>query len=431
MNRRRRMTMLAASSVSALALAAVPSAMANLPGSDFDAGDGNLVLNDEALDWVNAPNLAKAVDITPAADDDSFGQGTKEDTEVPTVVDGSIPPNKSDLTRFYVANNTQNNDEFLYLAWERVQEPSGTTNMDFEFNQSTTLSSNGVTPVRAAGDVLIKYDLAQGGVNPILGYHLWVASGPKSLCEAANATPCWGKVQSLAGNFEGAINTEVVTDPIPPDNPRELSVRTFGEAAINLTDSGLLPADACAGFSSAYLKSRASDSFTAAVKDFIAPIPVSIDRCGAIKVTKTRKHAADGPGDHPHAGVDFTVNGVTKTTDASGVACFDNLAPGSYTVHEVVPAGYNGEADKTVTVDNAAKCSDSPYTGETVSFHNTPLTDLTVSVNSQVTGGTNSKITCSAAPTPADTTPDAFDDTSETAVDLEPGTYTCTVVIDP
>ncbi len=31
-----------------------------------------------------------------------------------------------------------------------------------------------------------------------------------------------------------------------------------------------------------------------------------------------------------------------------------------------------------MTVDNAAKCSDATYVGETVSFHNTPLTDLTI-----------------------------------------------------
>jgi polyphosphate glucokinase len=35
-----------------------------------------------------------------------------------------------------------------------------------------------------------------------------------------------------------------------------------------------------------------------------------------------------------------------------------------------------GEGDKTVTVNNQASCSDSPYGGETVSFSNTPLTDL-------------------------------------------------------
>jgi Prealbumin-like fold domain len=146
---------------------------------------------------------------------------------------------------------------------------------------------------------------------------------------------------------------------------------------------------------------------------------------GAIKVTKTRKHAADGSGDHPHAGVNFTVNGVTRATDANGVACFDGLQFGSYTVHETVPAGYAGEADKTVIVDNAATCADNPYGGEAVSFHNTPLTNLTVSVDSQVPGGTSSTIACGVA------SAGPGDDITATANDLVPGTYTCTIVIDP
>lgn len=123
---------------------------------------------------------------------------------------------------------------------------------------------------------------------------------------------------------------------------------------------------------------------------------------GAIKVTKTRKHAADGSGDKPHAGVSFTVNGVTKVSDANGQACFDGLNFGAYTVTE------------------------------TVTFHNTPLSDLTVSVNSQVTGGTSSSIVCKDS---SDNTvidkPLTNDDVSGTASDLEPDTYTCTVVIDP
>jgi hypothetical protein len=147
---------------------------------------------------------------------------------------------------------------------------------------------------------------------------------------------------------------------------------------------------------------------------------------GAIKVTKTRKHAADGPGDHPHSGVDFTVNGVTHTTDANGVACFGGLQFGDYTVHETVPAGYQGEADKTVTVDNAATCADNPYGGEAVSFHNTPLTNLSVSVDSQVPGGTSSTIDCGATASAG-----PGDDITASATDLAPGTYTCTVVIDP
>jgi hypothetical protein len=149
---------------------------------------------------------------------------------------------------------------------------------------------------------------------------------------------------------------------------------------------------------------------------------------GAILVTKLRKHAADGPGDHPQAGVDFTVNGVTKTTDANGQACFDGLQFGSYTVHETTPVGYHGEADKTVVVDNTASCSNATFVGETVTFHNKPLTNITLSVDSQIDGGTSSTIDCGGGAT-GTTGPNG--DGSVSRNDLEPGTYTCTVVIDP
>jgi hypothetical protein len=649
--------------MTAVFLLVIGSAVANLPLSSFDAGDGNLVVNDEAKDWANIgidcpPGSVKGcgLDKPTGQTDDSFGQGTKEDTPAPVVVDGSIPNNKSDLLRFYVANERENNKEFLYLAWERVQEPNGTTNMDFEFNKrqctpggsDPDCSANGLTPIRSEGDVLIKYDLAQGGVNPVLGFHRWVTSGdPAQVCEANNSVPCWGKVQSLGGNFEGSINQAgnnppagVVVDPIAPNAPRNLSTRTFGEAAINLTDSLILPSNTCASFGSAYLKSRSSDSFTAALKDFIAPIPVNISNCGkiivrkvtdpspdpsdpdasfgftltggpsnlnqsfslsngqshdsgdlfagngyaaaevnvpsgwtllggtcddgspvgnidvsvgetvtctftnqargniivekvtsdgsgafnftsgtltpsaftltttaagaagkdsksflslspgtydvaetvpagwnntsatcddgsapgsiglsagetvtctfvnarekgAILITKTRKHAASGAGNHPHQGVTFTVTGgelpaggVTVVTDALGQGCVGGLVlssfagVGNYTVTETVPDGYSGEAAKIVTVDNEAACADDPYLGESVSFLNTPLTDLSVSVDSQVPGGTSSDIECKLGSTVVGSAGPG-DDLNLDLEDLEPGVYVCTVDIDP
>jgi hypothetical protein len=165
---------------------------------------------------------------------------------------------------------------------------------------------------------------------------------------------------------------------------------------------------------------------------------------GAIQVTKTRKHAAT-PLNSAHSGVTFTVKQGTTTvatgvTDSNGKACFGSLPFGSYTVTETVPAGYSVDAnDKLVTVDNSAACADDPFGGETVSFHNTPLTDLTVTVNSDVDGGTGSTINCVDGATPPNsvasgtipaTAPDNGDG-SATAPNLVPGTYTCTVVIDP
>jgi hypothetical protein len=347
-----------------LVLSGTTAAQANLAESPFDAADGNLVLNDEASDWANVGidctptfEMGCGIDKPTGQTDDSFGNGTKEDTAVPSVIDGSIPNNKSDLTRFYAKLRTESNGkDYAYLAWERVQEPSGTTNMDFEFNTSTTMSSNGVTPVRTAGDILIKYDLSQGGTVPNLGYHVWVTTGTaRSVCEASNSVPCWGKVNALSGNFEGSINTVSVDDPIDPDAPRSLSARTFGEAAINLTDAKIIPEGTCRGFSTAYLKSRSSDSFTAAVKDFIAPRPLDFNKCGRIDVVKqddaSPASALQGAVFTLYddiapvgtaLGTEDTATTQTCTTGADGKCSFIDVATGNYWVVETTtPAGHD------------------------------------------------------------------------------------------
>jgi hypothetical protein len=553
---------LVVSATALLTVALVSPGLANLAGSTFEGNDGNLVVNTAGnQDWSNAPNRVRGDDLASGTSDNSFGQGSKEDDPNVSVVTGSIPPQKSDLTRFYVGSEFASNSNFLYLAWER-SNVLGSANMDFEINQKTqpNLTTTGPkTLVRTAGDILITFDFGGGG-SPVLGLLKWVTSGAASQCFSANAVPCWGNRVNLsaAGYAEGAVNAATVTDPIANVS---LPGNTFGEAAVNLTAAGVFPAGTCEAFGSAFLKSRSSASFPAEVKDFIAPQPVNISNCGtvniikhsdprgqnqafsytstipdpaagsttpacsldstpssftlndsagvdpspitgtantehcanvpagtytvtegadpanfafesltctagggssfstsgktatitvapngtvtciytnqlqtgAIKVTKTRKHAADGPGDHPHAGVTFTVNGVSKQTDANGEACFDGLQFGTYSVNESVPTGYHVDAnDQPVTVDNTAGCSDNPYVGETVSFHNTPLTNLTVSVDSQIDGGTASTIECTdGTNTVASGSTGANGDGSATASNLEPGTYTCTVVVDP
>jgi hypothetical protein len=528
----------------------------SLPGSDFEIDtDANLRLDDTAPseDWATIPQgdqqgqERRKADEPSGANDDSFGNGTKEDTAVPSVIDGSIPPNKSDLLNFgaYLETNDAG-DRFLNIFWHRVQEPSGTTNMDFEFNQSSAISANGVTPVRVAGDVLIQYDLAQGGTNPQLFLSRWVTSGPKAQCVANNATPCWGNTTasglpprvnlSTAGLATGSINTSVIpvaeSDGLATDIDGDgtvdpVSPRTFGEAQIDF--DALAGEDECVAFGSAYLKSRSSDSFPAALKDFISPLTLNFSLCGsvhvikhddadppalldgaefdllldnapiggspgvedtnaghcvtvagvcdftaiqqgeywvvetvappghdlpnpafqhvtvvadeevtvtfvdprhrgAILVTKTAKHAADPDGVAPQAGVEFTIAGTPVTTDANGQACVDGLLFGDYDVVETVPAGYvpEGDTTKSVTVDNKASCADVPYGGETVAFVNVPLTDLDVSVTSQVPGGTRSTIDCEVA----NSGPFAENPTLNVD-DLVPGTYTCTIVVDP
>ncbi len=522
-------------------IASATHAEASLPGSNFEIDvDANLKVDDPAppsLDWANVTEI-RATDAVNGTGDDSYAGGVKEATVCPAETTDSIPPNKSDLLSFHVyeeAGNALNPAGYLNLAWSRVSEPSGTTLMDFEFNQSSTACASGPNVVRTAGDLLIEYAIDQGGARADITARTWSGTAWGAPADLDVDSPACGNNPCATGTINSSPIPASESDGLITTGQKD--ARTFGEAQIDLRL--LFQPNKCASFGSAMLKSRSSDSFTSQLKDFVAPVPIDLQNCGnviirkqttpdgatatfgytkafptdpttpntftlmdngvknfnddvlfgsgytvtedvipanwefvsldcsassastsfqvngttvtfaidedtdvldctytnklnlgAILVTKTRKHAAAGPGDHPHSGVDFTVNGVTKTTDANGEACFDGLAFGAYTVHETVPAGYNVDGnDKQVTVDNNAACADDPFGGETVSFHNTPLTDVSISVNSQVDGGTATIVDCDN--NALDGTTGANGDGTFSTTNEEPQVIQCTITIDP
>ena len=124
--------------------------------------------------------------------------------------------------------------------------------------------------------------------------------------------------------------------------------------------------------------------------------------CGAIQITKTAKHADTSGDTSANLVATFTITGpspatteTTVTTDADGVGCVDGLAFGDYDVEETdVPDGYAAPAATTVTVDNLANCEDAVFGGEALGVENTPLTDITWSVDSLHIGGTSTTVTC-------------------------------------
>jgi len=615
-------------------------------GGNFEIDeDANLKVDDGLDDWgnlahPNGPEL-RATDEPTGKDDNSYKGGVKEDTECPAETTGSIPNNKSDLLTFHVYQEP-GSPGFLNMAWSRVSDPSGTTLMDFEFNQSTTPCPQGPNVVRTAGDLLIEYAIDQGGAQADISGRFWTGTawGPVVDLDAPNPL-CDGNPCAV-----GTINQSVIPAG-DSDGLGEKQPRTFGEAQIDL--DLIFDENKCSSFGSAMLKSRSSDAFTSQLKDFIAPLSINLQNCGnviirkqtdpdgatavfeytknfttdpatgntfslsddgvkdfnddvligsgytvdettlpsgwdfdnvdcsastgvtptidgslvtfdidsatdvldctytnkargtvvvekiindgadqsqgfdftsntlgdgtftltptgtgdagkdsetfsdltpgtydvsetvpagwnlvtatcddgsdpssigldagetvtctftnevergAILITKTRKHAADGSGDHAHAGVEFTISGgelaaggVTVTTDANGEACLDDLLFGTYSVVEAVPSGYaSDDADKSVTVDTESECDDGNEA--TVSFSNTPLTDVTVSVNSQVDGGTASTIQCTDSDgNVSNGSTEANGDGSLTVNDLLPTdptvTLTCTITIDP
>jgi hypothetical protein len=308
-------------------VAANPLCINSLTGSNFEVDpNANLVVNNSGancVDWLTGgtgtalrAGVVTKTDKPAGPNDDSFGQGTKEDDANPTIVDGSIPPNKSDLKVFGVFTETTGAGKFLELFWTRINSPQGTVNMDFELNQKfcdlsatpTNCADNGKkfpaeTPLRTAGDKLITYDLDQGGTVPTISIRTWSGSA-------------WGSATVISGTGGlaiGSINTSLITannaDGIGPLDPL-----TFGEAAINF--SALFPPGAaCGAFGSAYLKSRSATSFSAELKDFIGPQRVNITNCTGLVTNATASVTIGDP-------ISDTATLSGATTDASGTITF-------------------------------------------------------------------------------------------------------------
>jgi hypothetical protein len=388
----------------ALMVIFVAASSADLSGSTFESTDGNLIVNGggAAEDWANAITAAnitagtasKQTDLTGSSSDNAFGQGAKEDGPNPSVVSGSIPPNKSDLSRFYTfTEKGSNGHRYLYLAWERTNV-LGSANMDFELNQSKTIDANGVTPIRTAGDLLVTYDFTNGGSSISLGLLTWLTSASvpsvdsfaTNSCFSSNSFPCWGDRidASGAGKADGAINTGTVSDPIDPSAPRSLPGSTFGEEAIDL--SLALPSvfgsnpTSCESFGSAFLKSRSSASFTAEMKDFIAPVGVSVSNCGRVLVHKTAQGSTAGqpgatftiaPGS-TSAGTTAPSSDIPAVSGHDGYYCVDNLllsqnnaTPAGYLVTETAaPSGYDVDPNSPFhnVLAVAGTCSGVSYT---------------------------------------------------------------------
>ena len=176
-------------------------------------------------------------------------------------------------------------------------------------------------------------------------------------------------------------------------------------------------------------------TITLAADDNLTCTYVNKQQLGAIKVTKTSSKAAATP----LAGAKFSITGpsnfsTTVTTGSDGTACVDNLAFGSYTVTETAaPPGYDidNTSGVTVSVDHNASCtSGTPNAPPT--FTDTPLTDITATATSEAPGGTKSTITCTdSSNTGIGNSPQTGESAKVTANGLKPGTYTCTIVIDP
>lgn len=262
---------------------------ATLAGSNFEIDDDANLKRDHAApseDW-GTVSEQRAVDLPTGQTDNSYKGGVKEDTECPAETTGTIPNNKSDLLTFHVWEEaaTTGNKGFLNLAWSRVSDPSGTTLMDFEFNQSNVNCTGSPNKVRTGDgpgpltdDLLIEYAIDQGGARADISARRWQGTAWGTSIDLDAGTGCGGGPCAV-----GTISSSVIP-AADSDGLGEKQARTFGEAQIDLR---LIFDDTkCTSFGSAMLKSRSSDAFTSQVKDFISPVGIDLKNCGKVIIRK-------------------------------------------------------------------------------------------------------------------------------------------------
>src|SRR5437773_225676 len=308
----------------------------------------------------------------------------------------------------------------------------------------------GLFELSNCGEVVIKKHTDPRGVDKNFSYSTDIPSAGTNAATFSKAVDSTGPPTTFtlndSGNTTGdnSVNTEDITNVKP------------GSYTVNETLPGgwLLESLVCTTGGAQDATTPTQADITVAQGATVTCTYTNQQQLGAIKISKiSSKPAATAlSGAHfelctnngPYTVANPCAPAKTGSDDlvsgTDGSVCVDNLGFATYYVTEkAAPTGYSIDDATThsVAVSHKAKCSDTSFGGESLTFKDTPLTDLTITVTSEATGGTKSRITCvdsasadiGNSPQPSATT--FGDPENVTANGLKPGTYTCTVIIDP
>ncbi|HBS87703.1 MAG TPA: hypothetical protein DEA97_14160, partial [Bacteroidales bacterium] len=300
------------------------------------------------------------------------------------------PSGKTDINNamFHLSNDL-NNNTWLIVAGDRYTT-TGTSYIDFEFSQNTIsrnpaggFISGGPHGGRTINDMVLSMEYSNGGSNATVHFYLWKLVGGtyKYVEQAVPSTVAFA-----------LTNTSNASVPFGAFGSNIYAPYQFVEAAINIT-SFFGYVEPCLGISvkTVMIKTKASDSETAALSDFVEPIQVQLNLGNATISYNTPFCnygtapvilAGVGGGSFSSAPAGLSINSVTGEIDLS------SSLTGSYTVTYAYET--NG-CNKTTTTEVIV--SPLPTAAESVSVDRSLVcADDNGNITLTATGGSGSSL---------------------------------------
>lgn len=240
------------------------------------------------------------------SNDDVFTNGSKFNDYVSDLKwFTNSAPDKNDIDNaLYHVSRDASNNQWIFISGDR-QSTNGTSYIDFELLQGTVVQNdNGTftgTPLaskangggRTKDDIIISMEYTNGGSKPIVYIYQWKQSGTKWSYELVTLAALGANAFAETNRAGAELNV-----PYSAFGTNTYQQYAFVEAAVNVTyllNQVLGGGGAsCSGLKikTLWVKTKASAASTAALKDFITPIPVDFD-FGSTDITPIAAKCAD------------------------------------------------------------------------------------------------------------------------------------------
>lgn len=265
--------------------------------------------------------------------------------------------NKCDINNgMYLVTTDNNNNKWIIMGGDRYVT-TGTSYIDFEFYQGilartsggtfTSLTASGGvftnTGGRTEGDFVLSMEYTNGGALATVHYYRWeLPSGSTAYRYVEHTIPS-NSITGAALAY-GATNSTTVDVPYGAFGATSYIPYSFVEAAVNI-DELIHETNPCSSLSinTLFIKTKASDTYSAALKDFVEPQPVSFTfgsggisyPAGPFCATGTISPTVSGTGtfsSNPATGISW----VSTSTGEINLAASQ---PGTYTITFTYNAG--------------------------------------------------------------------------------------------